>query len=274
MNHRRHRFPMPSMGSTRRLVTMVTVATLVALPLSSCRSRPQPQAVTVALVDLTRSTTSSRSSTLRDFQVLADQVASEHGRLLVDVIDDNPLAHARMVIDQSFRVPEARGNRLVERKKLEERRALAVKAMRVLLEAPRPARSTDVFGALVSGAQRLQSIPDAGRRRLVFLSDMVSTTQPHNLATHRWSKSDIDELIADLMAEHMLPSLYGVEVWVSGAGLSSGDGLPAEKLLEIKAVWLAVFAATHARVTVYASQLVAPARLAGVDDRSTLHEGT
>src|SRR6266545_7982483 len=160
MNHRRHRLPMRSMGATRRLVTVVTVATLVALPLSSCRSRPQPQAVTLALVDLTRSTTPSRSSTLRDFQVLADQVASEHGRLLVDVIDDNPLAHARVVIDQSFRVPEARGNRLVERKKLEERSALAVKAMRVLLEAPRPARSTDVFGALVSAAQRLQSIPD------------------------------------------------------------------------------------------------------------------
>jgi hypothetical protein len=194
---------------------------------------------------------------LADFQAVLDQVASEHGRLLVDIVDGNPLAHARIAIDLSFTIPEAQGNHLVERRKLTERRRAAVAAMRALLDDPRPGRSTDLVGAVVSGAQRLQSIPGPGRRRLVFLSDMVDTTPPHNLLAHRWDQSAINKLLADLRAAHMLPSLAGVEVWVAGAGLSSGDGLPATTLLEIKALWLAVFAATGANVTVYASQLVA-----------------
>lgn len=236
----------------RRLVSIV--ALLAAL--SSCGSEPQPQPVTVLFVDLTRSTAHSRASTLADFLAVLDQVASERGRLLVDVIDGNPLAHARIVIDQNFSVPEARGNRLVERRKLAERRGAAVVAMRALLDGPRPGRSSDLIGAVVSGAQRLQSMPRDGARRLVFLSDMVSTTPPHNLLAHRWDRPAIDRLIADLEEAHMLPSLAGVDVWVAGAGLSSGEGLSAAAVLEIKALWLAVFAATGATVSVYASQLV------------------
>jgi class 3 adenylate cyclase len=239
----------------RRLVQIV--ATLAALSLSSCNSEPQPQPVTVLFVDLTRSTAHSKTSTLADFQAVLDQVASEHGRLLVDIVDANPMAHARIAIDQTFSVPEAQGNRLLERKKLAERRRAAVAAMQALLDGPRPGRSTDLIGAVVSGAQRLQSILGGGRRRLVFLSDMVSTTPPHNLLAQRWDQPAIDRLIADLRAARMLPSLAGVDVWVAGAGLSSGAGLPPATLLEIKALWLAVFAATGAKVTVYAAQLVA-----------------
>jgi hypothetical protein len=238
----------------RRLVPIV--AALAGLSLSSCSSEPQPQPVTVLFVDLTRSTAHNRASTLADFQVVLDQVASEHGRLLVDIVDSNPMAHARIAVDQNFSVPEAQGNRLVERRKLAEHRRAAVAAMQALLDGPRPGRSTDLIGAVVSGAQRLQSIPGGGRRRLVFLSDMVSTTPPHNLLAHRWDESAIDRLIADLRAAHMLPSLAGVDVWVAGAGLSSGEGPSSATVLEIKALWLAVFAATGATVTVYASQLV------------------
>lgn len=233
------------------------VATLAALSLPSCSSAPQPQPVTVLFVDLTRSTAQSRASTLADFQAVLDQVASEHGRLLVDVIDANPLAHARIAIDQTFSVPEAQGNHLVERKRLAQRRRAAVAAMQALLDGPRPGRSTDLIGAAVSGAQRLQSVPGGGRRRLVFLSDMVSTTPPYNLLGHRWDQPAINRLIADLRAAHMLPRLAGVDVWVAGAGLSSGEGLSPATVLGIKALWLAVFAATGATVTVYASQLVA-----------------
>jgi hypothetical protein len=246
-------------ATARRRATvlpLVPLVVLTALSLVSCRSAPAPQPLTVVLVDLTTSTRAANTSMRQDFRVVVDQVAAEHGRLLVDAIDGNPLAHARVLIDQSFRVPEAQGNRLVERSKLAARKAAANSAMDALLEGPRPARSTDVFGALVSGAHRLGSIPDAGRRRLVFLSDMVSTTTPHNMRGQQWDQPAIMRLVADLRAEGMLPNLSGVEVWVGGAGLASGDDLSATAVLEIRAVWLAVFVATGATVTRYAPQLL------------------
>jgi hypothetical protein len=255
------RLPTRSMvGALRRNLAVAVVVTLAALAVSACRSQPPPQPVTVLFVDLTRSAADREGSMLADFRTVLDQVASEHGRLLADVIDGNPLAHARIAIDQSFAVPEAQGNRLVERRTFAERRSAAVAAMSALLYGSRPARSTDVFGAVVSGAQRLQSVPRAGLRRLVFLSDMISTTRPYNLLAHRWDRPAVNRLIADLRAKHMLPSLVGVDVWVAGAGLSSTDGPPAATLMEIKALWLAVFTATGARVTVYAPQLVASGR--------------
>jgi hypothetical protein len=90
----------------------------------------------------------------------------------------------------------------------------------------------------------------------VFLSDMINTTPPHNLLARRWDQPAVHRLMADLRAERMLPSLAGVDVWVVGAGLSTSGGLPAGTLLQLKTLWLAVFAATGAKVTVYAPQLV------------------
>jgi hypothetical protein len=211
----------------------------------------------VVFVDLTRSTTATKTSMLADFQVILEQVATEGGRLIVDVIDDNPLAHARVVIDQSFRIAEAQGNRLVERQHRAARQAAASNAIKALMDSPRPARSSDVFGALVSGAQRLQSLAANGHRRLIFLSDMVSTTPPYNLRAQRWNQAAIDRLVRDLRTARLLPDLSGVDVWVGGAGLShGGNDLSATRILELRMLWLAVFAATGATVTVYAPQLV------------------
>lgn len=246
----------PSVAGRRARGIALPLAVLAMLLLTSCRSEQQPQPVTVVFIDLTGSTTTAKASMQQDFRVVADRVAAEHGRLLVDAIDENPLAHARVLVDQSFGVPEAQGNRLVEHKEIAARKAAAISAVKALLEAPRPGRSTDVFSALVSGAQRLQSIPGAGRRRLVFLSDMVNTTPPHRIRTQRWDQPAIGRLIADLRAEGMLPDLSGVEVWVAGAGLAAGDGLSARAVLEVRAVWMAVLATSGATVTVYAPQLL------------------
>lgn len=233
------------------------VLVVTALLLISCSARPQPRTVTLLYVDMTRSTVSAKTSVLRDVEVLLNEVASERGRLLVDIIDDNPLAHARVVADLSFAVPEAHGNRLVERRKLDERRAAAAATLRSLLEQPRPARSTDVFGALVVAGQRLQAFEGPGwRRRVVLLSDMVSTIPSRSLVASRWDRRSIDRLVERLRTDRMLPRLPDTEVWVSGAGLSAGDGLQATTILGIKAVWLAVFAATGATVTFYGPQLL------------------
>jgi hypothetical protein len=237
-------------------LAIVVLAAVLALSVTSCRSAPQPPPVTVVFLDLTRSTTAAKASMLADFQVVLGQVAAEGGRLIADVLDDNPLAHSRVVVDQAFAITEAQGNRLVERQRRAARRAAAGDAVKALLDSPRPARSSDVFGALVSGAQRLQSLPQSRHRRLVFLSDMMSTTSPYNLRARRWDQAAIDRLVRDLRAAHLLPDLSGVEVWVGGASLSrGGNDLPAARIVELKMLWLAVFAATGATVTLYVPQL-------------------
>jgi hypothetical protein len=235
-------------------LVMWTALLVAAVPLSGCTA--DGQLVTLVYVDLTNSTAAFAASTLRDLQVVLDTVVSEHGRLLVDAVDDNALAHARVVADASFAVPEAQGNRLVERRKVAERKAAVTAAVTALLGAPRPARFTDVFAALAAAGLRLQAFPARERRRVVFLSDMVSNAPGRRLSASRWDSAAIGRLLAGLRANHMLPSLPGVEVWVGGAGLATGDRLPAAKVLEIRAVWQAVFAATGARLTVYGPQLL------------------
>jgi hypothetical protein len=236
-------------------LVMSTALLMAAVPLSGCTTTDD-QPVTLVYADLTRSTATFAASTLRDLQVVLDTVASEHGRLLVDAIDDNALAHARVAADASFAVPEAQGNRLVERRRVAERKAAVTAAVTALLGAPRQARFTDVFAALAAAGLRMQAFPERERRRIVFLSDMVSTAPDRNLPASKWDSAAIGRLLAGLRASHMLPSLPGVEVWVGGAGLATGDRLPAAKVLQIRAVWQAVFAATGARLTVYGPQLL------------------
>jgi hypothetical protein len=237
----------------------VALLALIVVLAAGCDGSRQPQAVTLLYIDMTRSTASAKASALRDVDVVLDEVVSERGRLVIDVIDNSPLAHARVVTDLSFRVPEAGGNRLVERRKLDERRAGVTLAVRSLLDDPRPADSTDVFGALAAAGQRLQAFEGpAWRRRLVLLSDMVATTPPRSLTASRWDERSIAKLVEELRAARMLPRLSGTEIWVSGAGLSAGPGLSAARIMEIRAVWLAVFAATGAKVAFYGPQLVRP----------------
>jgi hypothetical protein len=240
-----------------RTLATIALAAVLALSAASCRSAPQPTPLTVVFLDLTRSTTAAKSSMLADFQVVLEQVAAEGGRLIAEVLDDNPLAHSRVVVDQSFTVPEAQGNRLVERQRRAARQAAAGNAVKALLDSPRPARSSDVFGALLAAAQHFQALPESGHRRLVLLSDMVSTTPPYNLGARRWNQAGIDRLVHDLRTAHLLPDLSGVDVWVGGASLArGGSDLPATRIVEIRRLWLAVFAAAGATVTVYAPQLV------------------
>jgi hypothetical protein len=262
-------------GAVERVRWGMTVLVLVLAPtLAACESK-QPQPVTLLYIDLTRSTATAEASTLHDVGVVVDTVASERGRFLVDVLDDNALAHGRLLIDLSFAIPEAHGNGLVERRKVAERRANAIAAVEAALNAPRPARFTDVFAGVASAGQRLQAFPPSTPRRLVILSDMISNAAGRNLTASTWDGVAIKRLLAGLRTDQLLPRLPGVEVWIGGAGLAQGGRLSATRILQIREVWLAVFAATGATVTFYGPQLLEPpataalrqdaSRLKGVD---------
>jgi hypothetical protein len=249
----------------------ITKAALVALLLAAavvlagCRApwsppAPPPQPpVTLLYVDVTRSSANANAmaAMARNLEAVLDQVLLEHGRLIVDVIDENPLAHAQVVADVTLTAPEAHGNPLSERKRVCARWSQAQAAVGTALARPRPSRWTDVFGALTSSGQRLQALPTGARRRVVFLSDMMSTAPGRNLPVRSWDQGAIDQLIDGLRADHELPALDGVDVWVGGVGLT--DGVSAAKILELRTLWLAVLKETGALVRVFGPDLFATA---------------
>ena len=77
---------------------------------------------------------------------------------------------------------------------------------------------------------------------LVVLSDMVARS-PQLALNRAFSEANIDGTVAELQAQGLVPDIAGVEVYVVGAGVASGDELPGETIVAIQRFWEALFAA-------------------------------
>jgi hypothetical protein len=250
---------LPRMAARVRSVIIVVGAALAAL-LPACKDTPQR--VTVAFVDLPRSTAheNAADASLSNYEVVLKTVVSEKGRLVVDTIDANPVAHARPLVDVSFALRP--GETALQRQlRLCPQLDDARRAVEELLARPRPEGPTNVFGAVTLTGQRMTQFPGQPTRA-VYLSDMVSTMPERNLTAKSYDQAAIDELVEELRANGELPALGGAEIWVAGAALASDEGLPARKISEIRAVWDAVFASAGGVLAVWTDHLFS-------DDKTT-----
>ncbi|MGZ4150686.1 MAG: hypothetical protein ACXVQJ_11635, partial [Actinomycetota bacterium] len=128
----------------------------------------------VVLFDVSRSTRTVRASYEDAFARVLDSVAQEHGTIVGDVIDDNPLAHSTYPIDATFAgCSPFSDNRLVcdARTQVLRRRVLA--QARGILDGPLGPPGTDIHDGLRLAERVFDAYPDAGSRSLVLFSDMV-----------------------------------------------------------------------------------------------------
>jgi hypothetical protein len=90
---------------TRRGSTLVLV---VSLALSGCSAlevgKHQADPLVVVLFDVSKSTSDPevRARYLTTFERVLDHVVAEHGTIVGDVVDDNPLAHSTYPISATF----------------------------------------------------------------------------------------------------------------------------------------------------------------------------
>jgi hypothetical protein len=212
----------------------------------------------VVLFDVSQSTRDVRGGYLDAFDQVLTFASQHEGRVVADVIDDNPLAHSTYPIDVGFDGCSAFTENPLTCE-AETRRAMedATAAARAIVEGQPAGPGTDILGGLRLAARVFASYPDASARSLMVLSDMVAMS-PQLALTRGFTEDDIERTVAELEAEELIPELTGVEVYVVGAGVISGQELPSQAIVATQRFWEAVFqtAGSELRPERYGAALV------------------
>jgi hypothetical protein len=209
----------------------------------------QPGPLVVVLFDVSRSTDDPdvRARYLPTFETVLDQVASTHGTVIGDVIDDDPLAHSTFPISASFEACDPlTENRLVCDAGSARTRATAVEAARDILARITGAAGTDIHDGLLLAQRVFDAYPETGPHSLVLLSDMVERSARLNVTRVGPDDASIASTIDGLAAEGLVPDLRGVHAYVVGAGVSQGTDMPADRFLAIQRFWQAYLSRTGA----------------------------
>ncbi|MFN8234124.1 MAG: hypothetical protein U0V56_11885 [Actinomycetota bacterium] len=194
------------------------------------------------LFDVSRSTDDPdvRAGYLATFERVLDHAVAEHGTVVGDVIDENPLAHSTYPIDATFSACDPlTDNRLKCDAEAGEERAAALAAARALLERDGGRAGTDIHDGLALAERVFAAYPEAAERSLVVLSDMVERSARLNLGRPGFGEDAIDAELDALDADALIPDLTGVRVYVVGAGVQQASGLDAERFLAIQRFWQA-----------------------------------
>ena len=229
------------------------VATLiVGLALTCCSARQgagsDARPLVMVLFDVSKSTQDPaiRDRYLSSFERVVDAVASEHGTVVGDVIDENPLAHSRYPIDATFEPCDPlRDNRLVCDARTAKLRADVTAGAEAILSTIPARGGTAIHDGLRLAERVFAAFPEATSRSLVVLSDMVEHSSGLDMGP-TFDGSTVDSQLEVLRAGGSIPNLAGVRVYVVGAGLVRSSELPAARILDIQDFWQAFFTASGA----------------------------
>lgn len=225
----------------------------LVLALASCTaSAAGSPSATVVLFDVSNSTDDERVRERYNetFDMVLAYLREEGGALGADVIDDNPLVHGSLPINETFEPCTITDNSLEcrgERDELEAR--VRGEADAILGTA---SRGTDIFGALALAEQFFRAYPDAGTRTLVLLSDMVQSANGMHLGkVEAWTSADLSSHLA------RAPSvdLTGVRVYVVGAGGTTLARMTPAQIEGIERFWTRWFEDMGASVVFYGANL-------------------
>jgi hypothetical protein len=223
---------------SRRIVSVLLLAVMSLTGcsrFSSGTSAPRP--LVVVLFDVSRST---RDPSIREryratFAQVVDFVSAQHGTVVGDVIDADPLAHSTFPIDATFDAcnPLTENRLTCEARATQLRDHVLAEADAILGEVPVGA-GTDIHDGISLAGRVFDAYPEATSRSLVLLSDMVE----HSERVH--GSADPGAVVGGLAADGLIPNLRGVTVYVSGAGVTSNPG-PSQGFLATQAFWQAYF---------------------------------
>jgi hypothetical protein len=197
----------------------------------------------VVLFDVSKSTVAPevRDRYAEAFDRVLAYAADIDGRVIADVIDENPLAHSSYPIDVAFTSCDAfTENPLVCTAETDELREEASAEARAILARTAEEAGTDIHDALALAERAFDAYPESGARSLVLLSDMVERSARLNVVRVAAQRSP-DAAIEELAADGSIPDLNSVSVYVVGAGVQSGTELSPEQIVAIQGFWQTFF---------------------------------
>lgn len=229
-----------------RLIAMVLLLAFVG---TACLEKEAKQ-VTVVLFDVSASTQAEeiRERYLAAFlNEVVSVIADEGGVLGVDIIDDNPQAHASLPIKEVFTGCSMLENKLECEAEIATRlESVADRAAAIV----RPSsKGTDIIGGLDLASSFFDAYSEIEERQLVIFSDMVQFA--HGLRFGR----EVPEEQAEWWSDADVVTLSGVEVYVVGAGATAPDHLDADQIAAMDSFWARYFAEGGAEVATYGSAL-------------------
>ena len=221
--------------------------------LASCTASAgeSPSAI-VVLFDVSNSTRPEgvRARYRGTLDMVLEHLREEGGVLGADVIDDNPLVHGGLPVNETFEPCTIHENSLECRGERDELEAGVRGEAAAILETS--SRGTDIFGALALAEQFFEAYPDAGARTLVLLSDMVQSANGMHLGTvETWTGAEL----ASHLARAPDVDLSGVRVYVVGAGSTALADMTPIQIEGMERFWTRWFEAMGASVVFYGSNL-------------------
>lgn len=232
---------------SRRLVALA-LALVASIALAGCAAvraatgSGGPGPLVVVLFDVSRSTSDPvvRARYLDAFERVLDDVVAQHGTIVGDVIDDDPLAHSSYPISASFDACDPlTDNRLACDAREGSARRDALRSARTILASTDGTAGTDIHDGMALAERVFASYPEASSRSLVLLSDMIERSARLNLGRPRSTDASISPTLDGLAADGLIPDLRGVSVYVVGAGVQASSGLASERFLLLERFWQA-----------------------------------
>lgn len=130
-----------------------------------------------------------------------------------------------------------------KRRQLAEGSTAAV--LRVLQDISADTPEVDTLGAITLGRDLLVK-KDAGRKSLVIVDSMLSTTSLLDFSAAGLIEQAPEEIVAQLEQRHAIPDLSGIEVRVMGLGQTAGEQpeLSADYAYKLREIWTAILDAS------------------------------
>jgi hypothetical protein len=201
-----------------------------------------PEVVVCALFDLSQSAQNVRSGYRSDFEKLVETLAG--GELVLGAgITAHSLATGKFEVDKEVpKYSPFADSKLTFRNKLQTARMAVKQEVRTLLNGPATS-ATDILGAMQLAEKAFQGnrATSAKARFLIIFSDMVEESTAYNFRKENLTPGRIAAVLEAERKAGRLPSLKGVQVWVSGAG-----GTVPEKFSQIQDFWIKYFRAAGA----------------------------
>lgn len=250
------------MVTVKALRTALALGVVFASGACSGSTGPTPIPRGTQIIDVSGSARDgiATSVCIEAFDKMTAVVAPNMGTITVERISADPLSDGETIADVNYsRSLAPFADNPVYRDPLAAR--LTAGARTQVEEAIANAgasRGTDILSSFVL-ADRVLSRPPLGeapeQRFLVICSDMMSTTPPLTFYRDPPSDAETERLIAQLQDQGSIPDWTGVDIYVVGAGVTTGNGGDSEKALRVQAFFTAFFEATGGNLVSYESTL-------------------